>query len=235
MGAGTGSPPASSRQFPAFALDASGAHRCPGRRRPACWTHAWYFRQLEARYLRGGTVPGAGRRDQFSAPSAGARRLPGDARLRLLPPPDQGREAVVEVAGRTLRFASLFSGEYDQHQPLLFIHHTVGVVGFPAGATVLSVYPCFVRRAKSSLAPRRAGTGSLGSARELNLVTRRERGADGRLALHHVDDARARGHIRGSSGARGRRSPIRRRHSRPPPRPKCWGRRRGFSGQLTIH
>lgn len=70
---------------------------------------------------------------------------PGDYRIALdyaCAAADRGREGVVEIAGQTLGFESLLTGDYNSHEPLLFIHHNIGIVSIKAAGNVpLSVYP----------------------------------------------------------------------------------------------
>jgi alpha-L-fucosidase len=70
---------------------------------------------------------------------------PGDYRVTLeyaCPAADKGREGVVEIAGQSLGFESLLTGEYNSHEPLLFIRQNVGVVSIKEPGTVtLSVHP----------------------------------------------------------------------------------------------
>ncbi len=60
----------------------------------------------------------------------------GDYRVSLeyaCPTESKDREGVVEIAGQTLRFQSLLTlARYDSHQPLVFFHHSVGVVHIAA-------------------------------------------------------------------------------------------------------
>jgi alpha-L-fucosidase len=44
-----------------------------------------------------------------------------------------GREGVVQFAGQTLAFETAHTGDFDPHEPLLFLHHTLGVVTLAAG------------------------------------------------------------------------------------------------------
>jgi alpha-L-fucosidase len=70
---------------------------------------------------------------------------PGDYRVILdyaCPPADKDREGVVEVGGTSLNFESLLTGEYNSHEPLLFIHHRIGTVTIPSPETVtVAVHP----------------------------------------------------------------------------------------------
>jgi alpha-L-fucosidase len=70
---------------------------------------------------------------------------PGDYRVTLeyaCPAADKGREGIVEIAGQLLGFESLLTGEYNSHEPLLFIRQNVGVVSIKEpGAVTMSVHP----------------------------------------------------------------------------------------------
>ena len=70
---------------------------------------------------------------------------PGDYRVTLeyaCPAADKGREGVVEIGGSSLGFESLLTGEYNSHDPLLFISQNVGVVSIKKpGMFALSVHP----------------------------------------------------------------------------------------------
>jgi alpha-L-fucosidase len=53
-----------------------------------------------------------------------------------------GRDGVIEAAGQRLPFASLHTGEYEKHEPLLFIHHSIGILRIAApGIVPISVHP----------------------------------------------------------------------------------------------
>ncbi|HXF11196.1 MAG TPA: alpha-L-fucosidase [Desulfuromonadaceae bacterium] len=70
---------------------------------------------------------------------------PGDYRIALdyfCPRTSAGREGVVEIAGQSLLFETLATGTYDTHQPLIFFHHSAGIVHVTtAGVLPLSVHP----------------------------------------------------------------------------------------------
>jgi len=70
---------------------------------------------------------------------------PGDYRISLdyaCSAASKDTEGVVEIGDQSLSFASLLTDAYDTHQPLLFIHHSVGVVSIKTPGTVpLSVHP----------------------------------------------------------------------------------------------
>jgi alpha-L-fucosidase len=70
---------------------------------------------------------------------------PGDYRISLdyaCAAASKDTEGVVDIGGQSLSFASLLTGAYDPHEPLLFIHHTVGVVTIAApGPETVAVHP----------------------------------------------------------------------------------------------
>ena len=70
---------------------------------------------------------------------------PGDYRITLeyaCPAADAGRNGVVEVAGQSLGFQSLLTGEYASHEPLLFMTHHIGIVHLASATTLpLAVHP----------------------------------------------------------------------------------------------
>jgi alpha-L-fucosidase len=70
---------------------------------------------------------------------------PGDYRICLdyaCAVASKDTEGVVEIGGQSLSFASLLTGAYDSHQPLMFIHHAVGVVSIRTPGTVpVAVHP----------------------------------------------------------------------------------------------
>jgi alpha-L-fucosidase len=70
---------------------------------------------------------------------------PGDYRVTLeyaCPAADKGREGVAEVSGQSLGFESLLTGEYNSHDPLIFIRQDIGIVSIQTPGTVsLSVHP----------------------------------------------------------------------------------------------
>lgn len=70
---------------------------------------------------------------------------PGDYRVSLdyaCPTESKDREGVVEIAGQSLRFESQPTmARYDTHQPLLFFHHSVGIVHIAAaGPATLTIH-----------------------------------------------------------------------------------------------
>jgi alpha-L-fucosidase len=70
---------------------------------------------------------------------------PGDYRVSLdyaCAGISKGREGFVDVGGQSLAFETLLTGEYDNHQPLMMIHHTIGVISIKSpGIVPVSVYP----------------------------------------------------------------------------------------------
>lgn len=70
---------------------------------------------------------------------------PGDYRIRLdyaCSHTMAGGEGAVSVAGQTVNFQSLETGEYDSHKPLMYINHSIGLVTIKqAGAYQLTVRP----------------------------------------------------------------------------------------------
>lgn len=70
---------------------------------------------------------------------------PGDYRIALdyaCSATDKGREGIVQVGENALGFQSLLTGEYNSHEPLLFIHHNIGVVHVPVPGTLpVTVHP----------------------------------------------------------------------------------------------
>lgn len=70
---------------------------------------------------------------------------PGDYRIRLdyaCSHTMAGGEAAVSVAGQTVNFQSLETGEYDSHKPLMFINHSIGLVTITRPGTYqLTVHP----------------------------------------------------------------------------------------------
>lgn len=70
---------------------------------------------------------------------------PGDYSIVLdyaCTPASAGQEGIVEIAGQQLPFLSLPTGEYNAHNPLLFIQHRIGVVRLPAkGRYILRIKP----------------------------------------------------------------------------------------------
>jgi len=130
--------PRISRQYPGFSLEAAGA-RLSGGAHTQVLTHAWYFGNWKHDTCAVGSAePG----DKVEFPLQVLEA--GDYRVTLdyaCPAADAGKEAAVDVSGHTLRFETLLSGEYETHQPLLFIHHSIGVVHLDRGRTRLSVHP----------------------------------------------------------------------------------------------
>ena len=128
-----------SRQYDSFAVDA--AHtRVTGRAVLKSLSHSHYFGNWQhdtcAQQMRG---PADGVETSF-------RFLePGDYRICLdyaCSTASKDTEGVVEIGGQSLGFASLLTGAYDTHDPLLFIHHAVGVVSIKEPGTVsVAVHP----------------------------------------------------------------------------------------------
>ena len=128
-----------SRQFDSFSVEAARA-QTTGQASLEKLTSSWYF----GNWKHDTCVQGM----QTPADSAvfSCRFLePGDYRVFLdyaCPAADKDREGVVDVAGTSLYFESLLTGEYNSHEPLLFIHHSIGIVSIPkAGTYTLSVHP----------------------------------------------------------------------------------------------
>jgi alpha-L-fucosidase len=70
---------------------------------------------------------------------------PGDYRIALeyaCPAIDKCREGIIEVGDESLGFQSLLTGEYNNHEPLLFMHHNIGVIHIESpGILPLDVHP----------------------------------------------------------------------------------------------
>jgi alpha-L-fucosidase len=135
----TNTPAILSRQFDSFSVDASRA-QLTGQATAGRLTSSWYFGNWKhdtcVQNMRAPTDSA-----QFSC-----RFLePGDYRVILdyaCPPADKDREGIVEVAGKSYNFQSLLTGDYNSHEPLLFIHHNVGIVTIKEPGTVtVSVHP----------------------------------------------------------------------------------------------
>lgn len=56
---------------------------------------------------------------------------PGDYRVALeyaCAAADAGREGLLEAGDQSLSFQTLLTGDYNSHEPLLFIHHNIGII-----------------------------------------------------------------------------------------------------------
>ncbi|HEY2081445.1 MAG TPA: alpha-L-fucosidase [Verrucomicrobiae bacterium] len=128
-----------SRQFDSFSLDAARA-RLGGNAKSVSVTHSRYFGNWKhdtciEKMLR--PEDGA----EFSV-----RVLePGDYRVSLdyaCAGASRGREGRVQFGRQTLDFETLLTGEYDNHQPLMLIRQSIGIVSIKnPGVIPLSVRP----------------------------------------------------------------------------------------------
>ena len=70
---------------------------------------------------------------------------PGDYRITLeyaCSAADAGRDGIIEVGNQPLRFQSLLTGEYNSHDPLLFIRQNIGIVTIKTpGIVPVSIHP----------------------------------------------------------------------------------------------
>lgn len=128
-----------SRQFDSFTIDAARTH-VTGKTILKSMAHSHYFGNWQhdtcAEKMEGPN-------DQVQCTLRFVE--PGDYRVYLdysCSTNSKDTEGVVDVGGQTLSFASLYTGAYDSHQPLLFIHHSVGVISIARPGTVpVSVHP----------------------------------------------------------------------------------------------
>ncbi len=119
------SPVIISRQFDSFSLDAATA-RLQGCAKATNVTHSRYFGNWK-HDLCVEKMQGPDDRAEFAARFLES----GDYRVLLdyaCPGSSKNREGLVEVAGQKLGFETLLTGEYDSHQPLMSIRHSIGVV-----------------------------------------------------------------------------------------------------------
>jgi len=133
------SPAIVSRQFDSFSVNADQS-QTTGQTKLATVTSSRYF----------GNWKHDACAENMQTPADGAtfslRFLePGDYRVTLeyaCPAADKGREGVVEVSGQSLGFESLLTGEYNSHDPLIFIRQDIGIVSIQTpGPVSLSVHP----------------------------------------------------------------------------------------------
>jgi alpha-L-fucosidase len=128
-----------SRQFESFTLDAASA-RLQGSAKAASVTHSRYFGNWKHdTCVQKMQKPND--RAEFSV-----RVLePGDYRVFLdyaCSGASKSREGLVEVGSQSVGFETLLTGEYDSHQPLMMIHHAIGVVSIKKpGVIPISVHP----------------------------------------------------------------------------------------------
>ena len=128
-----------SRQFDSFSIDASRA-QTNGQATLGRLTSSWYF----GNWKHDTCV------QNMQAPADAAifscRFIePGDYRVVLdyaCPPEDKDREGIVEINGNAFNFNSLVTGDYNSHEPLLFIHHNIGIVTIKSPETInVSIHP----------------------------------------------------------------------------------------------
>lgn len=128
-----------SREFDSFSLDAASA-KLQGSAKATNVNHSRYFGNWKHDTCIE-KMQGPADRVEFSVRFV----EPGDYRVSLdyaCSAVSKGREGVVDVGGQLLAFETLLTGEYDSHQPLMMIHHTVGVVSIKTpGVVPLHVYP----------------------------------------------------------------------------------------------
>jgi alpha-L-fucosidase len=128
-----------SRQFDSFSLDAAGA-RLEGGAKATNVTHSRYFGNWKHDTCIE-KMRSPGDRAEFLARFTQA----GDYRISLeyaCAGISKGREGFVDIGGQSLAFETLYTGEYDNHQPLMLIRHGVGVVSINKPEVVpVSVYP----------------------------------------------------------------------------------------------
>jgi alpha-L-fucosidase len=135
----TNAPVMVSREFDSFSLDAANA-RLEGAAKATNVNHSHYF----GNWKHDTCV------EKMRSPGDCAEFLarfiePGEYRISLeyaCAGISKGREGFVKVGGQSLAFETLYTGEYDNHQPLMMIRHAVGVVSIRnAGVVPVSVYP----------------------------------------------------------------------------------------------
>jgi alpha-L-fucosidase len=135
----TNAPVIVSRQFESFSLDAASAW-LEGGAKATNVTHSRYFGNWKHDVCIE-KMRSPGDRANFAARFT----EPGDYRISLeyaCAGVSKGREGFVDVGGQSLAFETLYTGEYDNHQPLMLIRHAVGVVSIRNAEVVpVSVYP----------------------------------------------------------------------------------------------
>jgi alpha-L-fucosidase len=128
-----------SRQFDSFSVDAARA-KVSGQATIARLTSSWYFGNWKHdTCIQNMQTPA-------DTAAFSCRFLePGDYRVILdyaCPSEDKDREGLVDINGESLNFESLLTGEYNSHDPLLFIHHNIGIVTIKTPETItVSVHP----------------------------------------------------------------------------------------------
>jgi alpha-L-fucosidase len=128
-----------SRQFDSFSLE-SAAARLQGGAKSTSVTHSRYFGNWKHDTCIEKMLTPADSAE-FSV-----RFLdPGDYRVSLdyaCAGISKGREGIVQVGKQALGFETLLSGEFDSHDPLMLIHHAIGVVSIKSpGIVPVSVHP----------------------------------------------------------------------------------------------
>ena len=126
------SPAQLSRAFPSLTLDAASGVPA-GQTRLQSKTSSRYFGNWKHdTCATAQTGPADTLSYQVHVREAGAYRISLDYASTLSSAP----QGVVEIAGQTLGFEAVKTGEFDPHQPLLFLHHPLGIVTLPAGQTL---------------------------------------------------------------------------------------------------
>jgi alpha-L-fucosidase len=128
-----------SRQFRSFDLDAARA-KVNGKATLKSITHSRYFGNWKHDTCAVG-MKAPDDRVEFATNVT----EPGDYRVTLeyaCPTAAKGREGIVEVAGQTISFETLRTADYDSHQPLMLIRHSVGIAHLAKmGAVPIVVHP----------------------------------------------------------------------------------------------
>lgn len=128
-----------SQQYDSFSIDAARA-QVAGQAALTKVTSSWYF----GNWKHDTCV------ENMQAPADSASFTcrfiePGDYRIILdyaCSSVDKDREGIVEVNGASLNFDSLLTGDYNSHEPLLFIHHNIGIVSIKSPKTItVTVHP----------------------------------------------------------------------------------------------
>ena len=128
-----------SRQYDSFSLDAARA-RLVGAARATNVTHSRYFGNWKHDTCIE-KMQNLADRAEFPVRFT----EPGDYRISLdyaCAESSSGREGVAEVGQQAMNFETLRTGEYDSHQPLMIIHHTIGIVSIATPEVVpILVHP----------------------------------------------------------------------------------------------